>query len=244
MSLFGLTGKIVVITGANGDIARATAAMLADEGAKLVLTDIDSSALEKFAGTLDTEVLTMAQDVRVEQEAERTAAAAVERFGEIHHLIASAGIYPEAAFTELSLDQWRNTLAVNLGGVFVAGRACVPHMKAGGSIVNVASMAADTGSPRHSDYAASKGGVVSLTRSMARELGPGIRVNALAPGVIDTNLSRGSAIASSARTAEQIPLRRIGRPEEIAGAIVFLCSDLASYITGETLRVNGGYRME
>jgi len=247
MQTFDFASKVVLITGANGDIARAIAAVLSGLGAKLVLTDIDTGPLGEFVATLGREagdVIALRHDVASEDDAMRVASEAVSRFGRIDHLIASAAIYPDAAFADISPKQWRRTLAINLDGVFLTAKACLEHMPPGGSIVNFSSMAAHAGSIRHADYAASKGAILALTRSMARELGPGIRVNAVSPGFVDTRLSRPNLAAAGARIIEQTPLARVGEPIEVARTVAFLCSDWASFMTGETVHVNGGLRME
>lgn len=238
--------RVVFISGANGAIPRATAAVFAGLGATLVLSDVDDAALEEFAESLGIgsgRIMAVRHDVSSETETIAVVAEAVRRFGRVDHLITGAGIYPSGSLPDLSLDQWRRTLAINLDGAFLCSRECVAAMPDGGSIVHIASMAAHAGSFGHADYAASKGGILSLTRAMARDLGPRIRVNAISPGYIESRLSRANLAEAHAKIVDQTVLKRIGQPEEVATTIAFLCSDWASFINGEIVHVNGGLYM-
>lgn len=238
--------RVVFISGANGAIPRAAASVFAGLGATLVLTDVDDVALEEFADRLEIErgrVMTARHDVSSEPETVAAVAAAVGRFGRIDHLVTGAGIYPSGSLLGLPLDQWRRTLGINLDGAFLCSRECAAVMPDGGSIVHIASMAAHAGSFGHADYAASKGGVLSLTRAMARDLAPRIRVNAISPGYIESRLSRANLAEAHAKIVDQTVLKRIGQPEEVATTIAFLCSDWASFINGEIVHVNGGLYM-
>jgi len=176
------------------------------------------------------------------------AAAAVrlclDRFGKIDLLVPAAAIYEDHPFLTMTDEQWRKTLAINLDGVFYICRRAIPAMRPGGVVVTIASEAAHMGaSIEHSHYGASKGGVLTLTKSLARELAPSIRVNTVSPGTTDTPMvqslmrNRGKAIL------EAIPMARLGTPREVADAVAFLCSDAATYITGQAIHVNGGSYM-
>ncbi len=137
-------------------------------------------------------------------------------------------------------EQWRETIGINLDGVFYTCRAIAPLLRDGGAIVNIASMAGHRGSYQHAHYAAAKGAVLSFSRSLALELAPRIRVNAVSPGLIDTPMVKPLLAARGDELLAATPLKRLGQPEEVARAIAFLCSDWASFITGETLHINGG----
>ncbi len=241
--MIGFDGKVLLLTGAQGGIARATAERFLAHGARLLLTDLDGTALEELGRRLDPtggRVLTMAQDVTVPADALRAVTAAVERFGRLDLLVTAAGLYPEALVRDMPDDEWRRVIAVNLDGVFFTTRAAIPALAPGGAIVNVASMAGHRGSRAHAHYAAAKGAVTSFTRSLALELAPAIRVNAVAPGLIDTPMVQPLMAAKGEQLLAQTPLGRLGRADEVADAVAFLCSDRASFITGETLHVNGG----
>lgn len=237
--------RVVFISGANGAIPRATASVFASLGAKLVLTDVDDLALGEFANSLEVrdEAMVAKHDVSSEEQTVAVVAEAVRRFGRIDHLVTGAGIYPNGSLLSLTLHQWRRTLSINLDGAFLCSRECAASMPDGGSIVHIGSMAAHVGSFGHADYAASKGGVLSLARAMARDLAPRIRVNAVSPGYIESRLSRGNLAEAHARIVDQTVLKRIGQPEEVAKTIAFLCSDWASFINGEIVHVNGGFYM-
>ncbi len=241
--MIGFDGKVLLLTGAQGGIARATAERFLAHGARLLLTDLDGTALEELGRRLDPtggRVLTMAQDVTAPADALRAVTAAVERFGRLDLLVTAAGLYPEALVRDMPDDEWRRVIAVNLDGVFFTTRTAIPALAPGGAIVNIASMAGHRGSRAHAHYAAAKGAVTSFTRSLALELAPEIRVNAVAPGLIDTPMVQPLMAAKGEQLLAQTPLGRLGRADEVADAVAFLCSDRASFITGETLHVNGG----
>jgi 3-oxoacyl-[acyl-carrier protein] reductase len=231
-----LAGLRVLVTGAAGGIGRATAGALAAEGARVAHADrippegVDGPAL--------------GGDVSVEAEAHRLVGEAVAALGGLDLLVNNAGVLVEQPLVETSAETFDRVIGVNLRGVFLMGREAVRAMPGQGRIVNVASELGILGRANASAYCASKAGVIGLTRSWARELAPRILVNAVAPGPIDTPM-----LDFAARTPEEqaietdLPLGRIGRPEEIAAAIVFLASPGASYITGQCLGVNGGAAM-
>ena len=238
------SGRTAFITGANGEIPRAIATLFAQAGARLVLTDLDAAGLERFAASLPAaDVLVCRQDVADPDDAARVAAQAAERFGRIDSVITGAGLYQHLSLPAITDAQWRQSLAVNLDGVFLTVRALLPHLSEGSSIVNITSVAGHRGSIDHTPYATAKGGVLTLTRSLAQELGPRTRVNAVSPGLIDTRMMQ--ALDADRRTAmiAATPLKRLGTAQEVAGVVAFLCSDTAAYITGEAVHVNGGLYM-
>ena len=241
--MFDFAGKVLVLTGANGAIPRAVARTFFDLGAGLVLTDIETEGLAAFARTLDPagdRIVTLRQDAREPADAARLADACKERFGGADFLVTGAGLYRDQLVATMSDAQWRESIGINLDGVFYTCRAIAPLLRDGGAIVNIASMAGHRGSYQHSHYAAAKGAVLTFSRSLALELAPRIRVNAVSPGLIDTPLVQPLLAARGDELIAATPLKRLGTPDEVARAIAFLCSDWASFINGETLHINGG----
>lgn len=237
-------GKVALITGAAGGIGLATADYLGRRGARLVLADIDVPKLQaacRESGLVEDFVYIVPYDAAQSAAAAAIVDAAVSHWGQLDIIVTCAGIYQEHAIATMTDAAWRTTLAINLDSIFYLMRAAAGAMSGGGAIVHVASVAAHTGATNgHAHYGATKGGVLAYTRGLARDLAPAIRVNAVSPGTIETPMvdhllaKRGDEILS------RIPLGRFGRPEEIASVIAFLCSDAASYITGETIIVSGG----
>lgn len=241
--MFDFEGKVLVLTGANGAIPRAVATTFLGLGASLVLSDIESEGLAAFASTVDPagdRILALRQDMREPADAASLAAACKDRFGGADFLVTGAGLYRDQLVSTMSDAQWRETIGINLDGVFYTCRAIAPLLRDGGAIVNIASMAGHRGSYQHTHYAAAKGAVLTFSRSLALELAPRIRVNAVSPGLIDTPLVQPLLAARGEELIAATPLKRLGTPEEVARAIAFLCSGWASFINGETLHINGG----
>lgn len=236
-------GKVLIVTGANGGITRAVARTFLGLGAELLLSDIDAEALERFARELDPtgrRVAALRQDARSPEQAAALAEACRERFGGADFFVTGAGLYRDQLVESMSDEQWRETLGINLDGVFFSCRAVAPLLRDGGAIVNIASMAAHRGSYQHAHYAAAKGAVLSFSRSLALELAPRIRVNCVSPGLIDTPMVKPLLAAKGEELIRTTPLKRLGTVEEVARAVAFLCSDWAGFVTAETLHVNGG----
>ena len=246
--MFELTGKVALLTGANGGIPRATAALFHRLGAHLVLTDLDLAALDGFAASLpesEQRVLTARVDVTKRDEVDEAVAMAGREFGGIDILVTGAGLYVEQEVTAMSDEDWRLALGVNLDGVFYACRAAMPLLRKGGSIVNIASMAGHRGSARHAHYAACKSAVLGFTRSVVHELAPrGIRANCVSPGIIATPMTESIMAQNGAALIAATPMKRFGTPEEVASVIAFLASDAAAFVTGETIHINGGIYMD
>lgn len=243
--MFDFTGRTLVLTGANGGIGRAVAMQFRQAGANLVLADIDGAELAVFAKGLGTgkgQIVTLEVDTARPEDAASVVNAAAD-FGGIDFLVPSAGIYRTDSFGDMTDDQWRRTMSINLDGVFYLTRRATAHLCAGSSIVNLTSLAAHRGALRNAHYAASKGALGALTRSLAHELAPKTRVNAVAPGVIETPMTLDLINSRGADTLAHTPLGRLGKASEVASVITFLCSPFASFVTGETLHVNGGLYM-
>ncbi len=242
-----LKGKTAIVTGGGRDIGRACVMALAEEGANVVINyhsssdGADSAVAEiKAAGGGAT---ALQGDLTKQNDVDALAAAAVEAFGGVDVLVNnSGGLVARKTMAESDLDHWKTVMDLNLTSVFLMVKACLPHMRPGGSIINMASLAGrDGGGPGAVAYATSKGAVITMTRGLAKELGPDIRVNALNPGMIDTDFHNiFTKDAVRANVAAATPLKREGRPEEIGATVAFLASEGASFINGACIDVNGG----
>lgn len=243
--MISFTNKTFLITGAAGGIARATALRVARHGANVALSDVNPAALEALQQELlgqvpQAQVSIHVTDVSDAEACRQVAQAVAGRFGGIDHLVHSAGIYPEKLVADMRDDEWRKLMQINLDGTFYICRAVIPHLNDDSSIVTLSSVAGQRGSYGHAHYAASKGAVISFSRSLALELAPKTRVNALSPGIIATPMTKDLLAKNQQALLQNTPLKRLGTAEEVAGGIAFLCSPLAGFITAETLQVNGG----
>ena len=246
----GLTGKVAIVTGAAGGIGAATARRLAEEGAHVVAVDLDEERLRKIAESLPTEGHWVRADVSAEDEVAAYVRAAVERFGrvDLHHL--NAGVPGSfAALPELSVNEFDRVMAVNVRGVFLGVRAAFRQFAAQGSPGNVVitgSIGSLRGSADLLAYQTSKHAVLGILKGAAMYGGPlGVRVNAVAPGIVPTDLFAATPDVAGgkddmSRRASSTPLRRAGTGEDVAGVVAFLLSDDAAYMTGEVVSVDGG----
>lgn len=241
-----LEGKVGLVTGAGRGIGRAIAVALATEGAELIVAELADYGEEvaREVRALGRRAIFIRTDVSSPQSVHEMVSRATEECRRIDILVNNAGIRPTCPFLEMKLEDWRRVLEVNLTGTFNCCAAIVPHMvrQQGGRIVNIASVAGQRGATGgHSHYAASKAGVIGLTKSLARELARyKITVNCVAPGYIETDAWQDELVAHRKEYESRIPLGRIGQPEDVAQVVLFLVSDRANYLTGVTIPVNGG----
>ncbi len=238
-----LQGKNTVVTGAARGIGLAIATLFTQEGARVMLADIDTTAVETAAGQLGQHAL--AVDVTQRSEVDRMIATATENFGSVDVLVNNAGIFRSAPLLSVAENEFDRIMAVNIKSALFGIQAVAPQMMArrNGSIVNVASVAAVLGSPGALAYCVSKAGLVQLTNVAAIELAPhAVRVNAVGPGTIATDMAQAAYADPTLkeRILPRTPLGRFGRPEEAASAALFLATDDSSYITGKTLYADGG----
>ena len=246
----GLTGKIAIITGGSGGLGFAFAESLAEAGAKIVIADIKGSAGEDAVAKLKSkgaEALAVQTDVAEEASVDAMIAASVATFGGVDVLINNAGLFAtlkRKPFYEISTSEWDKVMAVNLRGAFNCAKAVTKRMLAqgrGGKIVNIASATVHSGSPLWMHYVASKGGLIAMTRSMARELGDhGICANAIAPGFTLTEAGKAAIPDAENYGVTRGAIKRASQPEDIVGACVWLSSKLSDFVTGQTIIVDGG----
>jgi 3-oxoacyl-[acyl-carrier protein] reductase len=241
----GLAGRHVLVTGGSRGIGRAITIALAGHGARVTACyarpgpAVDSLAAD-LAGA-GAEHLVAKADVTSAAELDALVAQATDRFGEIHGIVNNAGVVSHRLLEDLDDAEWQRVLDTNLGGMYRTVRAALPHLADGASIVNVTSAVAFRGMAARAHYTAAKAGVTGLTRSLAKELGPrGVRVNSVAPGLVETDQMAGVPEAARTRYTGMIALGRIADPAELAGPVAFLLSDMAGYVTGATLHVDGG----
>jgi len=248
-----LKGKVAIVTGAGSGIGRALALRLGRDGASIVVADIENFdvAAAEIAKATGARTLGLQIDVSSETDAARMAAETVKAFGRIDILVNNAAVFSSIKlkpFEQIDVAEWRKVMDVNILGVALCCRACVPHMRnaGGGRIINLASGAPLKGVPLFLHYISSKGAVIAMTRGLARELGKdGITVNSLAPGfTLSENVAKDAAhVAQGERTRLTRAIQRDETPEDLVGAVSFLASADAAFITGQTLVVDGGSAM-
>ena len=246
--MIDLRGRTALVTGGSRGIGAATCRMLAQAGADVAVHFVHASAeaaqVEASVESSGRRAAVLQADLRLPEQADALAGRAHAALGRLDILVHNAGIWTHGPLPDLSPEIWEETMRVNLEAVYRITRAALPLLRQSeyATVVNVVSTAAQRGEAEHAHYAASKGALVSWTKSLAVELAPGVRVNAVAPGWVDTRMVQDELF--DAKRLEEIrstiPRGRLASPEDVAGAIVFLASDLAAHITGEILNVNGG----
>ncbi len=244
-----LKGKVALVTGAAQGIGRAIALLLAQKGADLVVSDINLEKAEETAKEIEAigrKAMAIRADVANANDVERMVEAILERFGQIDILVNNAGIAKDKLILRMTEEDWDAVLNVNLKGTFHCTKAVIRHMskQRKGKIVNIASVVGEMGNAGQANYSASKAGVIGFTKTIAREFAQrGINVNAIAPGYIGTPMTDVLPEKAKEELRRMIPMERLGRPEDVAEAVLFLVSEASSYITGQVLNVNGGIYM-
>ena len=249
--MFDLTGKVALITGAGRGMGKAHAKALAAQGATVVITDRDLAECEAVRNEVGGNAACFKLDVSNAKEVDEVFTAVAEKFGRLDILVNNAGIYESKPALLLTEAEWERTIRINLTGQFFCAQRAAKEMAKNkwGRIVNITSIASGgvgIGFAGAAHYAASKGGIIGMTETLAAEWAPlGITVNAIGPGAIDTPMARepGKPLSKELETEieARVPMKRIGRPEEISAAVVFLASEEASYVTGATLYADGGW---
>jgi NAD(P)-dependent dehydrogenase (short-subunit alcohol dehydrogenase family) len=245
-NLFDLSGKVAIVTGAARGIGQGIAVELARHGASVVVVSdiISGENTVKQIHALKKKAVYIKADVSNENDVKNLINETMKKFSKIDILVNNAGIYKSAPTISVSEEDWERTIHIDLKGVFLCSREALKHMKRGASIINISSIAGISGFAESAAYCAAKGGVRTLTKSLAVEFGKkGIRVNSVHPGIIETPMTQ-PFLKDKKEVAAQlarVPLGRIGKPVDIAGPVVFLASDAASYVTGEELVADGGW---
>jgi 3-oxoacyl-[acyl-carrier protein] reductase len=242
-------GKVVLVTGASRGIGRAIAEALASAGATVVLGARDETKLAEAVDAIVTaggSASAVPLDVCRRESVDTAMAAVLERHGRLDGLVNNAGITRDNLLLRMKAEEWEAVLSTNLTGVYHCTQAALRPMlkQRSGRIVNVTSVVGITGNAGQANYAASKAGVIGFTKSVAREVASRtITVNAIAPGFIDTEMTAAMTDKAKEAVASSIPMGRVGKPEDVAGAALFLLSDAAAYVTGQVLGVDGGFHM-
>ncbi|MGW4032679.1 3-oxoacyl-ACP reductase FabG [Streptomyces sp. NPDC004838] len=244
-----LEGRSAVVTGAARGIGEATATVFAKEGARVVVTDVDLLGAQDVADRITSaggSAIAVRCDVTSEDEVRGAVAACAAEFGTVDVMVNNAGITRDMTIRRMTLDDYQVVVDVHLKGAWLGTReaAAVMRGQGSGAIVNISSLSGKVGNPGQTNYAAAKAGIVGLSKSAAKELGHlGIRVNAVQPGLIRTPMTAAMRQDIFAAREKDIPLQRAGEPSEVANVVLFLASDLSSYITGGVLEVTGGRLM-
>ena len=235
--------KTVLITGGSRGIGKAMVELFSSKGYKVAFTYKSSEKEAKLLAE-QTNSLAVRADSAVESQVIEAVRLVKDSFGKIDCLINNAAVSSFSLLTDLSLEEWNETLAVNLTGAFLFCRSVIPGMvsRKEGRIINISSMWGITGASCEAHYSATKAGLIGLTKALAKELGPsGITVNAIAPGVIETDMNKKLSEEDKAALCEETPLMRMGKPSEVAAAALYLAGEDASFITGEVLNLSGGF---
>ncbi|MCK5513101.1 MAG: 3-oxoacyl-[acyl-carrier-protein] reductase [Deltaproteobacteria bacterium] len=244
-----LNNKVAVVTGAAQGIGKVIAMLLAGKGASLVVCDINLDMANETANEIEVaggKCLALKSDVTSVQDAEKIIKETVEHCGSVDILVNNAGITKDNVLLRMKEDQWDQVMAVNLKGTFNVTKAAIKVMmrKKSGKIINIASITGLMGNAGQANYSASKAGVIGFTKAVAREYAErGITVNAVAPGFIETAMTDAIPEREREELIKQIPIKKLGTPEDVANAVCFLASEEANYITGQVIGVNGGLYM-
>ncbi len=243
-----LGGKTAIVTGGGQGIGLATVQALHSAGANVVVNyfaddnGLNANIAEQAVEKLSVRAAALAADVRNPDQMNSLVAATLNQFGSLDIFVNNAGILRDRSFKKMSQADWQDVIDTNLTGVFNGCKAACDSLVDGGTIVNVASLSAVTGFFGQANYASAKAGVMTLTKVLSRELARrNIRVNAVAPGVVDTEMGQSIPAENRQAMLQNVPLGRFAEPREIGDVILFLCSDLSSYITGQTIHINGGW---
>lgn len=250
--MFNLKGKIALVTGAGRGMGRAHTLALARQGAKVIVTDVDVNECMSVVGEIESaggEAVCLKMDVSNKADVEKAFDEVIQRYGRLDILVNNAGIYFSKPALEITEEDWEKMMHINLKGQFLCAQRAAKEMAKNkwGRIINIASVASGqvgVGIAGGAHYTASKGGVIGMSETLAVEWAPlGINVNVIAPGAIDTPMVQAAQMPKDAMDAmlARVPLKRIGKPEEVSAMVVFLASDEASYITGATFYVDGGW---
>ena len=242
-----LSGKVGLVTGGSRGIGKAVARRLAGAGAKVALVDVvDPDELSKVADEIGGGAIAVQANVTDEDEVAEAVSQVEDALGPIDVLVNNAGITRDGLLVRMSLENWGAVLDVNLKGVFIVTKAVARGMmkRRSGRVVNIASVVGITGNAGQANYSASKAGVIGFTKTVAKEMAPrNVLVNAVAPGFIDTDMTRALPEAAREMLLKLIPLGRLGGPDDVANAVLFLSCDLSSYVTGQVVVVDGGMVM-
>jgi 3-oxoacyl-[acyl-carrier protein] reductase len=244
--MFDLTGKCALLTGASGGIGEAIATALHEQGASVALSGTRREKLDEVAGRIGSRVQVLPCDLRDRAQVAALIPQAEAALGQLDILVNNAGVTKDNLFMRMKDEEWDEVLAINLTSAFILCRGALRNMmrRRAGRIINIASISGVLGNPGQGNYAASKAGLVGMTKSLAREVASrGITANCIAPGFIETPMTHVLNEKQTEAVAKAIPAGIFGKPKDIAAAVVFLVSDEAHYITGETLHINGGMVM-
>ena len=241
-----LSGKTALITGASQGLGEVAARLLHEAGAHVVINyvalDANQADAERIASELGAKAVAIQADVRSHEQVEAMFEETERRFGRVDIVVNNAGILRDRTLRKMSHEEWQEVIDVNLTGVFNVCKAAVDRLRENGRIVNIASISGVIGFFGQANYSATKAGVIGLTKVLSKELAKKqITVNAVAPGVVLTGMGKIIPEEQQAAMLSSVPMGRFGEPMEVANAVLFLCSEMASYISGQTLHVNGGW---
>lgn len=245
-----LENKVAIITGAGSGFGRATAELYAKEGAKIVAVDFNEETVQETVTAIQDnggQAVAVKADVSMDEDVKNFIQTAIDTYGKIDILFNNAGIYAPGTVEETDIDDWNHSLDVNITALFLAGKYAMPYLKESkGNIINTASAGGIIGFPNAISYATTKGAVISFTRAMAVDYAEaGVRINAICPGTGETGMTKDLLEIDEIYEGfvSPIPMKRLGKPNDIANAALFLGSDQASYITGHALPIDGGWTM-